>query len=253
MLQYASRLEGFTIHARDGDVGKIQDMYFDDEQWAVRHLVVRAGGWLFGRRVLISPLSVERLDWEAKEVRTWLSREQVEKSPDIDTDQPVSRQQERKLHLYYGMPVYWGGSALWGNQMIPAAMALKNRLPEEEQEAVDESVEGDSHLRSRREVNSYYIQARDGDLGHVEDFLLEEESWAFRYLVVDTRNWLPGRKVLVHPAWIEEVSWYDQRVRVDLERERIRSSPEFHEPEDVTRDYEALLFDHYGRSGYWGL
>jgi hypothetical protein len=114
-------------------------------------------------------------------------------------------------------------------------------------------VEGDSHLRSTREVSGYYIQAQDGDLGHAEDFLLEEESWALRYMIVDTRNWLPGRKVLLHPTWIEAVDWYEQRVHVSLERERIRSSPEFNEPADVTRDYEVLLFDHYGRSGYWGL
>jgi sporulation protein YlmC with PRC-barrel domain len=252
MLHFGSELEGMTIHARDGDIGKVQELYFDDEKWVVRHLVVRAGGWLFGRRVLISPLSVEKLDWESREVRTWLSREQVKNSPDINTDEPVSRQQERRLHLYYGMPVYWGGTALWGNGMFPAALALKDRLSEEQREAVEGAVEGDSHLRSSREVNGYYIHAEDGDLGHVEDFLLEEETWALRYLVVDTRNWLPGRKVLVYPAWIEEVNWYDRSVRVGLQRGQIESSPGFRDPKDVTREYEAMLFDHYGRPGYWG-
>lgn len=110
---------------------------------------------------------------------------------------------------------------------------------------------GDSHLRSTKEVTSYYIEASDGDIGHVEDFLIEDESWTIRYIVVDTRNWWPGKKVLVSPEWIEQVSWTDSRVRVDVSRDTIKNCPEYDPSTPLSRDYENRLYRHYGRSKYW--
>jgi hypothetical protein len=251
MLRHLSDVTGMALHAQDGDIGKVEDFYFDDEGWVVRFLVVRTGGWLLGKRVLISPMSVEKVDWVQKEVRTKLLREQVKNGPEVDTEMPVSRQEELKLHLYYDYPVYWGGSALWGNYMDPTALALRMRLSEPEREEAEKQVKGDEHLRSSKEVTGYHIGAVDGDVGHVEDFLLEDHTWALRYMVVDTRNWLPGRKVLVFPEWIEEVDWVNRTVKVNLARERIESSPEYEGPAQVDREYEARLFAHYRLPEYW--
>ncbi|MBN2551845.1 MAG: PRC-barrel domain-containing protein [Spirochaetales bacterium] len=251
MLRNLSDLNGMSLHARDGDIGKVEDFYFDDESWVIRFLIVRTGGWLMGKRVLVSPISVERVDWLEKEIRTRLQREQVENSPEVDTVMPVSRREELKLHLYYDYPVYWGGSALWGNYMDPAAMALRMRLSEPERKEAEKQVEGDEHLRSSREVTGYHIGAVDGDIGHVEDFLVEDHTWALRYIVVDTRNWLPGRKVLIFPEWIEEVDWVDRKVRVTLSRGMIESSPDFESPAQVDREYEGRLFAHYRLPDYW--
>ena len=109
----------------------------------------------------------------------------------------------------------------------------------------------DPHLRSTHDVSGYHIQAADGEIGHVEDFIIDDETWAIRYLIVDTRNWWPGKKVLVSPQWIERVSWSESKVFVNLSRETIKQSPEYTEESLLTRDYETGLHRHYNRQGYW--
>jgi hypothetical protein len=109
----------------------------------------------------------------------------------------------------------------------------------------------DSHLRSTHDVSGHQIQATDGEIGHVENFIIDDETWAIRYLLVDTRNWWPGKKVLVATPWIERVSWEQSKVFVGLSRETIKQSPEYTEGSLITRDYEAALHQHYNRQGYW--
>lgn len=143
-----------------------------------------------------------------------LTRQQVKDSPDIATDQPISRQQEAEYFRYYGYPVYWSGHGLWGVSMYPtypgypgaAALPPGYVVPPTETPQA-EAERGDPHLRSTREVIGYHIQALDGEIGHVEDFIVDDANWAIRYMVVDTRNWWPGKKVLVSPQWIKAVSW----------------------------------------------
>ena len=101
-----------------------------------------------------------------------------------------------------------------------------------------EGGESDPHLRSTREVIGYHIQARDGETGHLEDLIVDDESWFIRYLVIDTRNWLPGRKVLVAPAWAEQVDWVARKIHLDLSRETIRNSPKYDPSMPVNREYE---------------
>ena len=202
MLQSASILYGDAIEATDGDLGSVYSFLFDDKAWTIRYLVVDTGTWLPGRRVLISPAAIGPLQSEAKRLSVNLTQEQVKNSPDIDTDQPVSRQHEMSLHDYYAWPVYWSVT-LSG----PGALAI----PPELVEAV-ETEPGDPHLRSTQEVIGYYIRAGDGDIGHVEDFIIDDDNWTIRYMIIDTRNWLPGRKVVVSPEWITEVNWSESKV-----------------------------------------
>jgi len=81
--------------------------------------------------------------------------------------------------------------------------------------------------------------------------VIDDEAWAIRYMEVATRNWWPGKKVLVSPAWIERVSWADSRVFVGLSRDAIQNGPEYIEAEPITREYENRLYFHYGRPPYW--
>ncbi|MEP6704398.1 MAG: PRC-barrel domain-containing protein, partial [Acidobacteriota bacterium] len=97
----------------------------------------------------------------------------------------------------------------------------------------------------------HHIQGTDGEIGHVEDFVIDDETWAIRYLVIDTRNWWPGKKVLISTKWIESVSWSDSKVFVSLTKEAIKKSPEYTDESLLTRDYENALHGHYDRSGYW--
>ena len=247
MLMNTTHLKGVAIYATDGEIGTVDQLYFDDETWAVRYLTVDTGGWLGRRRVLISPISVVHADWQAKRLDVALTKKQVENSPDIDTHMPVSRQHEAAFFGYYGYPFYWEGPYLWGPAFYPVDLA--NRTTPSSEALADriQKQSADSHLRSADAVSGYHIEAEDGELGHVNGFLVDDEAWAVRYIEVATRNWWPGKKVLVSPAWIELVSWTDSKVYVGVSREAIKNAPEYVESMPITREYETRLYDHYGR------
>jgi hypothetical protein len=246
-----SRLKDFTIRASDGELGTVDQLYFDDETWAIRYLIVDTGGWLGGRRVLISPMSVIGTDWEARQLDVALTKKQVENSPNIDTHVPVSRQHEAAYLGYYGYPSYWGGPFLWGPSYYPINAAAANVHPAETTADRVRRESTDSHLRSTEAVTGYHIEANDGEIGHVDGFVVDDEAWAIRYIEVATRNWWPGKKVLVSPAWIESVSWTDSKVTLALSRETIKDAPEYIESRPITREYENRLYFHYGRPPYW--
>jgi len=239
MLRSLKELYGYTIRAVDGDIGKVDEFYFDDHRWTVRYLVADTGNWLVGRRVLLSTACLGWPDWEKRVFPVTLTKEQVENSPPIGVDEPVSRQMEKELHGYYGWRPYWSITA------ASVAVPVTTRRKEEAME------EADPHLRSTREVIGYHIQANDGGIGHVDDFIAGGEDWVIRYMIVDTRNWLPGRKVLVAPTWVKRVDWAKRDVYVDLSRETIENSPEFDPSAPVNREYELRLYDYYGRPRYW--
>jgi sporulation protein YlmC with PRC-barrel domain len=237
MLLRAKPLIGDHVIASDGEIGRVQDLYFDDLQWKLRYLVVDAGSFWSGRRVLISPDSFREIDWDGKKFHLRLTREQVENSPPVDTDRPVSRQYENLFYAYYGWPVYWGSGGV-------AAMAAP--IPAE-----DPRPEGNPHLRSLAEVIGYHVEAHDGEIGHVADAVMDEESWSFRYLVIDTSNWWFGKTVVIPPSWAHRISWETSKVHVELTRDAIKNSPEWHADRPVTRAYERQLHAHYERAFYW--
>jgi hypothetical protein len=249
MLTNASFLTGLAVHATDGELGTVKEFYFDDENWAIRYLVVETGGWLLGRQVLISPISVTRVDWENKRVDVALTKKQVEHSPNIDTDQPISRQHEADYSGYYGYNYYWGGPFMWGPAYFPMDLTRKSSV--EVAKEKDRRESADSHLRSSKNVTGYHVEATDGGIGHIESFVVDDERWAIRYLEVATRNWLPGKKVLVAPTWILRVSWLDSKLYSLLSREEIKSAPEYLVSRPLMREYENQLYAHYGHPPYW--
>lgn len=246
MLWSLNHLRRYRIRATDGSLGAVEDLFFDDVAWTVRYLVVDTA-WLFGRRVLLPPEVLGHPDAVAREFPVALTKEQVKGSPDIDADQPVSRQQEIDLYGYYGWAPYWG---IWA--LPPESMASPAAAPPAGAEpAASERPSGDPHLRSGRELSGYHLRATDEAVGHVADLLVDEAGWVIRYLVVGTGNWLPGRKVLLAPSWVRAISWAERDVVVALSRAEIESSPEYDPAADVERDYEDRLHRHYGRTGYW--
>jgi uncharacterized protein YrrD len=246
MLRTVSHLKGTSIAATDGEIGSVQDLYFDDHSWTVRYLVVDTGTWLPGRQVLISPRSIMVVTDEAR-IPVSLTRGQVENSPSTDVDKPVDRQYEEEYSQYYGYPYYWTGPYLWGATPYPGEGVL---VPAQVASAIPPR-NGDPALRSTRNIMGYYIEATDGDIGHVDDFIVDTTAWAIRYMLIDTRNWWPGKKVLVSPEWINRVSWPDSRVYVDMSKEAIRSAPEYDPDQPLARDYETRLFGHHNRRVYW--
>jgi hypothetical protein len=201
--------------------------------------------------VLISPISVVDTDWQAKRLDVALTKKQVENCPDIDTHKPVSRQHEAEYLGYYGYPYYWGGPYLWGPGFYPVGLPVAPTASIEARADRVRSESMDSHLRSTQAVTGYSIEAADGEIGHVDGFVMDDEAWAIRYIEVATRNWWPGKKVLVSPAWIERVSWLDSKVYAGLSRQAIQNGPEYIESRPVTREYENRLHLHYGRPPYW--
>ena len=245
MLIKAKTLKGYTLDSIDGEIGTVREFYFDDQHWAIRYLVAETGNWLLNRQVLISPYALVSVNNEEQHIEINLTKKQIEESPSLDSDKPVSRQFEDAYYGFYGWPLYWGGPNIWG------AYPFIVRDPEKWEEGTQDEKVWDPYLRSTHDVTGHHIQAADGEIGHVEDFIIDDETWAIRYLSIDTRNWWPGKKVLVSPQWIERVSWIESKVFVNLDRETIRQSPEYTEESLLTRDYETEMYRHYNRQGYW--
>lgn len=230
--------------AENGDSGRVYDLFFDDEFWVIRYLVADTGHWLPGRKVLITPGVMGTPDWENRRFPVALTRERVEKSPAIDTDKPVSRQEEIRLERHYGWHTYQAPVGA-----VPLPLFAKPPL---EAEGASESVseQGDPHLRSVKEVSEYHIHAADGGIGHVEDFIADDYAWDIRYLVLDTRNWVPGRKVLLSLQRVgSKISWDERKVSVTLTKEHIRDRPEFDPTAPVNREYETRLLGKVGTLG----
>jgi uncharacterized protein YrrD len=245
MLRKAKTLTGYKLDSLDGELGTVQEFYFDDRHWTIRYLVADTGNWFTGRRVLLSPYALVAVASEKQLITVNLTKRQIQDSPSLNTDKPVSQQFEEEYHGYYGWPTYWHGPHMWGS------FSHLERDCTQWRKATQGEKAWDYHLRSTHAVSGYHIQAEDGELGHVDDFIIDDATWAIRYLVIETRNWWPGKRVLVSPLWIERVSWDQSKVVVNLRRETIKRSPEYTEESLLTRDYEAGLHRHYNRQGYW--
>jgi PRC-barrel domain len=262
MLRNSKDLEGCTIAATDGTIGEVKDLYFDDAAWVIRYLVVSTGAWLANRKVLISPFALSQPQWVQKAICAALTKEQVQNSPDIDTDMPVSRQHEMQYLKYYSYPSYWCGAALWGMGPSPNLMPMGRSyewpadsygqmLAEHDRAAAKQHEKDDPHLRSCNAVLKYHIHASDGDIGHVAGLLVDDETWAIRYLIADTGNWWLGHQLLVAPEWIHDVSWSHSNVSVELTRKALQDAPPYDATSSLDRGRESELFEYYGRPGYW--
>lgn len=229
MLRSLKEISGYRVESLDGAIGSIKDFYFDDLHWRIRYFVVDTGNWLPGRKVLVNPRVVKEPHFTSQSVQVAMPKQRIENSPSIDFDQSVSRETEVELAKYYGWPHYWAP-----------------------RDAKDVPVEGEQNLRSASEVFGYKIDAKDGNIGHVEDLIAETETQQIHYVVVDTRNWLPGgKKVLLDRDWIERISWTDRACEVDLLRQTIENGPEYNPTHPVNREIEARFYDYYGRPKYW--
>jgi sporulation protein YlmC with PRC-barrel domain len=258
MLRKTSDLLGYSLHTTDDkELGKIHDFYFDRDDWQVRYLVADIGSWFSGRRVLIDPMALRTPNWEFKTLPVDLTKEQVKSSPDIDLAEPVTRHHESSLRDYYGWPTYWTTPMIAGGGMIaPTPTPVPDTrgrydLPEEVAVALEQSDDLQSHLYSMRDTQGYTIEATDGTIGHVDDLLVDDQSWEIRYLLIDTGNWLPGRKVLFSPRWVNSVDWSDGRVYVNVSKAQVKESPEYDPAHPLEQPYESELHRHYGYPEYW--
>ena len=263
-------LQGYKIRATDGELGSVREVYFDDHEWRVRYFVVDTGTWLPGRKVLIAPESVSGIDTAEHAVAVKLSRKRVKNSPDISTDVPVTREHETALSQHYGWREYWSMDSPMRPGMIypfgiPYGIACSPAMPETtdtpdtqapnraNKSAVDKELDAiqdqarESTLCSSHDVAGYHIAATDGEIGHLDDYIIDDTNWFVRYLIVDMGGWLKGRKVLLAPEWIESISWDESRIYAKLSRDDVSNSPVYDPDKPLTREYESQLFDSYHR------
>ena len=250
MLWNASMIKGYAIAASDGRLGTVSDFLFDDATWLVRWLVVDTGNWLSGRKVLLPPLVLGDLHPKEHEFPARFTKQQVKDSPEINCDRPVSRQMETHVYDYYGWYPYWGTSPYMGGfgyigVPMMGSSALGYGRPPQDLPDMHQS-DGDPHLRSIKAVTGYHIHATDGEIGHVEDFLVDDTDWSIHFLIVDTKNWWSGKKVLISPRSAQAINWNDRLVNLSVDRQRVKDSPTYDASTTIDRAYEKRFHDHYG-------
>lgn len=247
MLRSLNHIRNASIQANDGEIGRCRDFLFDDLSWGIRYMVADTRKWLPGRKVLISPVALKKYAWESDAMVVDLTMDAVKESPPLEMDMSISHQYEKKLFEHYHWPYISAGLETWG-----AAPFTEIPVGEtEDKKPQDAQLPEESHLRSVDEVSGYRIQATDESVGHVEDFLVEEDGWVIRYIVVDTRNWLPGRKVLISPKWADLIDYHRSKMHIRMRRSAVESSPPFDPRKTLQRGDEQRLYDHYAESPYW--
>lgn len=227
MLHLARKAFGATLRATDGDIGTLADCYFEEDRWTVRYLLVDTGKWFSGKKVLIPPMAVQG-PWGMTGVRVNLTKAQVWNSPEVDVREPLSRSGETEILGYYGYPYYWGAANVWGSYDNPAALVTGPVTTRAEDEGQAGGIDPEARdLRSIDTSTGYHIHATDGEVGHVDDFLIGEESWRIRYLLVDTSNWIGGRSVIVSSAALQGIDRNRGTLHVSVTRDAIRNGPSF--------------------------
>jgi hypothetical protein len=226
MLRSIKKIIGHKLGALDGQIGHLKDVYFDDQDWAVRYVVADTGGWLPGRLVLVAPHALGAWDAKEKVLSVHLTKQQIERGPSADLHKPVSRQYEEEYYRYYNWPFYWQGGALWGVSDFPMAPLVSvpvDRGPSKRPRRTGT----DAHLRSADTLIDYHIQGNNETFGHVADFLMDDETWGIDHVVIDTGSWLSGKKVLISPFEIESISWSDSKVFVDATKAVLENAPAY--------------------------
>ena len=243
MLRSLRKIIGYTMRAIDGEMGRIGDLFFDDHTWTIRYFIIDTGKWFPGRHVLVAPSSIGEPDWETGTVPINHTMEEIRNSPGIEQDLPVSARERIDHDRYYIWAPFWTpiGSEVGGTAFAPV---LENRLEERPEKM-------NPRLRSVLEVFGYRLWTADDGIGHVTDLIGESGEWIIRYIIAGTRNWLPGRRVLISPSWVKNVDWANSSVEVELTKQQVKNSPEYDPAEPINREYEDKLYDYYGRPKYW--
>lgn len=245
MLQSAKSLLDYVVKAIDGNIGKVNNIYFDDQNWILRYVVIDIGLMFSDRIVLLStsilkkPLTMEHL------FPVSITKQQIWDSPDITTNLPISRVHEIALHDYFGWPYYWDISPFINTEPLPVADIAKENI--DIQSKTVEKSDTDNHLQSFLEIKGYRIEAENGMIGHIDDVIIDESEWKISSVVVDTSNWFHGKKVLLPSYSFRSFNWSDRSAQVFQTRAQIQSSPSYDPSFPVNKEMEERLYDYYGR------
>ncbi len=256
MMHTLNDLDDFVIHATDGHIGKVKDFYFDDRRWVIRYLVVEIGSASKSHKVLLSPAVIKHLNREDKTLTVDMSVSEINASPHIDTERTAAMQYEIDYLSYYGYAFYWGNNLQSSLSSLDEAGDISGQtLNSDAQDiflAIDSArrMYGDRHLRSCYEIVDYHIQALDGEIGHLESILIDEDTWTVQYCIANTSNWWLGQQVLITPQAIKDISWGSTKIYVDMTRQQIKEAPLFDPSAPANRERELGVYLHYERGGY---
>jgi sporulation protein YlmC with PRC-barrel domain len=248
MLRSIEEILGYKLQASDGHLGRVKDVHFDDTSWAVRYILVDSGGWLVGRQIVLAPQVLGEPDPNSRQMSVALGRQRIEDSPVIMRERGLTLGEQRLLAEYYDWSL---PPAQRREAAAPPSVADSGGRPARTLLQSQQAEQLDAHLKSLREMIGYHVRARGVDVGHIEDVLVQTDGWLLRYLVVDTRNLVPGKKVLVSPAWVPRVEWSGGVVDVDLPAGALKDGPAYDASQIVSPEYEKKLFDHYGGDRCW--
>jgi sporulation protein YlmC with PRC-barrel domain len=251
MLRSLKELFGYDIQAADGEIGKVNDFYFNEKEWTTRYLVIDTGPWFLGDKVLVVPSALGKPNWAAESFPVDLTREQIKESPNVNTALPISKQKQIALHEYFRWPSYWNTAAPISTSALPSVTpTFKNDTPEKDhkRKVFEHMMQQNATLRSAKEVIGYRVKGEDGGLGRVDDIILDDETWKLVYLVLDTSSILQnGKKTLIAIPWIKWISYKGQEVQLELRQQIITESPPYDPETPITRSYEEVIYDYHGR------
>ncbi len=228
MLRSVREVFRFRIRATDGKLGKADDFYFSEDDWSIKYVVVNTGRWFPSDRVLLGPERFERPDPLRRTISVELTKVEVTARAGSDSEEPLSSRQQKLMQERYGGSLYsQGGGPIGVVHGVEWGQALA--LAEAERPALPSAVPQTAHEpRSTREVIGYKIEAVDGPLGRLEDFLLEDDDWTLRYLVINRRDVrVPNPRVLAPPSWVQYMSWSESRIHMRVQREKIKRSQRY--------------------------
>src|SRR5262245_48487903 len=241
MLRQIRELGAYRLHATDGDIGHLEQFYFDDRDWKIRYFVVDIGTWLHGKKVLMSPAAILGVNAPTKTINVAFTKQQVQESDDVGMHKPVGLEQPHDYSLYLGWPYYLGLNAV--NDSDSARDLEKGATSEPSfRQAHDE------HLRSSKVVSRYHVMAADGEIGQIEDGIVDDQTWTIEYVVSTVKNWRSSKKVLLPKEWILWVNAAESNVYVSLPRNTIATAPAFDPEKQLTGDLETSLHDHYQKN-----
>lgn len=227
-------LKNYTIQASDGDIGSVSEFYFDEEHFYLRYLVVNTENFLFRNLVLVSPISFTNINFEEKIIKLKITKKELEDSPGLDSVDVISRKYEKDYNNHFAWPYYWSAensaSAIGPYGMPWGYYNQLGRAPRRTGEVNSDLVRNtdDSNLRSSREVRSYSVKGiGNEEFGHIQGFILDPNTLALKFVIIDTIHFLPSKHVLLRPEWIEEISWESKTVEFSFSKELIKSAPSY--------------------------
>ncbi|PSL50806.1 PRC-barrel domain protein [Salsuginibacillus halophilus] len=252
MLFEAKKLRNFGVITSDGELGKIDDVYMDEDQWVIRYLVVNRKPLLPGGKVLVSPIAVERMDINGQTIHLNVTKEELEEAPGKEEAEPITRKKELELHHHFGYGYYWPAQGMWGSFPYPHQLRVEAPHHQRPQELPNEE---EIKVRSLKEMtgdwSGYDVEGSDGDIGTIDDVIVEDDTWNIRYISVDTGRLFSTGHAVLSSSWILHTEDEEKKVRVKMARHEVQAAPEYVPGQPLDREFEERLFDHYDQEKYW--